>query len=36
MPPEASSPEEEDTLFDKDPWVDAPIGKIDYGYNVKC
>lgn len=35
MPAEASSPEEDEALFDDEPWIDAPISKIDYGYNVK-
>lgn len=36
MPPEAPSLEADEDLFDKHPWVDAPIAKIDYGYNIKC
>ena len=35
MPPQASTPEEDEALFDKEPWIDGPINKLDYGYNVK-
>ncbi|KAH8909537.1 trimeric LpxA-like protein [Coniochaeta sp. PMI_546] len=35
LPSEASSPEEDDALLSKWPWIDVPITKFDYGYNVK-
>ncbi|KAH8894994.1 acetyltransferase [Thozetella sp. PMI_491] len=34
-PPEGPSPEADESLFDDYPWVEGPITKIDYGYNVK-
>ena len=34
MPPPAATPEDDEALFQDDPWIDAPI-KMDYGYNVK-
>lgn len=34
LPPPASTPEEDDKLFEDDPWVEGPI-HIDYGTNVK-
>lgn len=34
LPAEAATSEEDDALFDDEPWVEAPI-HIDYGYNVK-
>ncbi len=34
LPPEAATAEEDESLFQDDPWVDVPI-KMDYGYNVK-
>ncbi|KXX80402.1 Maltose O-acetyltransferase [Madurella mycetomatis] len=34
LPPQASTPEDDDRLFSEYPWVDGPI-KFDYGYNTK-
>lgn len=34
LPPEAATPEEDDELFDDDPWIEPPVA-MDYGYNVK-
>ncbi|KAF3895275.1 Acetyltransferase, CysE/LacA/LpxA/NodL family [Trichophyton interdigitale] len=34
MPPQAATQEEDDALFEDDPWVEAPI-RIDYGCNFK-
>jgi len=34
LPPQASTPEEEETLFKEDPWVDGPL-KVDYGTNLR-
>jgi hypothetical protein len=36
LPPRAPTPEEDDALLNKYPWIDGPITKLDYGYNVKC
>ncbi len=35
LPPVSASPEEDDGLFDDYPWVEGPVTKIDYGYNIK-
>ncbi|OIW33270.1 galactoside O-acetyltransferase [Coniochaeta ligniaria NRRL 30616] len=35
LPSEAPSPEEDDALLSTWPWIDGPITKLDYGYNVK-
>ncbi|KAF2875265.1 maltose O-acetyltransferas-like protein [Massariosphaeria phaeospora] len=34
LPSPAATPEEDDKLFENDPWVESPIN-IDYGYNVR-
>lgn len=34
MPPLAATPEEDDALFDNDPWVEPPV-HIDYGTNIR-
>jgi acetyltransferase-like isoleucine patch superfamily enzyme len=34
LPPQASTPEEDDKLFENDPWIEPPLA-MDYGYNVK-
>lgn len=34
LPPLAATPEEDDQLFDDDPWIEPPVN-MDYGYNVK-
>jgi acetyltransferase-like isoleucine patch superfamily enzyme len=34
LPPQASTPEEDDALFEEEPWVMPPIN-MDYGHNVK-
>jgi acetyltransferase-like isoleucine patch superfamily enzyme len=34
LPPQAATEEEDEALFEDDPWVQPPI-RIDYGYNVK-
>ncbi|KAJ4298179.1 hypothetical protein N0V90_006078 [Kalmusia sp. IMI 367209] len=34
LPPSAATPEEDDRLFEDDPWVQSPVN-MDYGYNVK-
>ena len=34
LPPQAATPEEDDTLFEDDPWVEPPLA-MDYGYNVR-
>ncbi|KAH7408519.1 maltose O-acetyltransferase-like protein [Phaeosphaeria sp. MPI-PUGE-AT-0046c] len=34
LPPQASTPDEDDKLFEEDPWVEPPLA-MDYGYNVK-
>lgn len=34
MPPQAATPEEDDALFEDDPWVEPPLA-MDYGYNVR-
>lgn len=34
LPPEASTPEDDDKLFDNDPWVEPPV-VMDYGFNVR-
>lgn len=34
LPPPASTPEEDEELFQDDPWVEPPVA-MDYGYNVK-
>ena len=36
IPPEAPTAEEDEDLLGKYPWIDAPICKMDYGYNIKC
>ncbi|KAF2204283.1 maltose O-acetyltransferas-like protein [Delitschia confertaspora ATCC 74209] len=33
LPPQASTPEEDDKLFKDDPWVEPSV-KLDYGFNV--
>ena len=35
LPPVAATEAEDEALFADYPWVDAPITKIDYGYNVR-
>jgi hypothetical protein len=35
LPSEAASSEEDDALLARYPWIDGPITKVDYGYNVK-
>ncbi len=35
LPPVAASEAEDEALFADYPWVDAPITKLDYGYNVR-
>lgn len=34
LPPVKENPEEDDALFENDPWVEPPI-RMDYGFNVK-
>jgi acetyltransferase-like isoleucine patch superfamily enzyme len=34
LPPQASTPEEDDALFEEEPWVMPPIN-MDYGHNIK-
>ncbi|KAF1972819.1 maltose O-acetyltransferas-like protein [Bimuria novae-zelandiae CBS 107.79] len=34
LPPEAATPEEDEKLFEDDPWIAPPVN-MDYGYNVK-
>lgn len=34
LPPQAATPEEDDKLFEDDPWIAPPVN-MDYGYNVK-
>jgi acetyltransferase-like isoleucine patch superfamily enzyme len=34
LPPQASDPEEDEKLFEDDPWVMPPVA-MDYGHNVK-
>ena len=34
LPPPASTPEEDEALFDNDPWVEPPV-HIDYGTNIR-
>jgi acetyltransferase-like isoleucine patch superfamily enzyme len=34
LPPQAVTPEEDDKLFEDDPWVMPPLA-MDYGYNVR-
>jgi acetyltransferase-like isoleucine patch superfamily enzyme len=34
LPPIAATPEEDDKLFEDDPWIEPPVN-MDYGYNVK-
>lgn len=33
LPPQASTPEEDDKLFENDPWIEPPV-IMDFGYNV--
>lgn len=35
LPPKAATEEEDEELLQDLAWVDRPIGKIDYGYNIK-
>jgi hypothetical protein len=34
MPLQAPTPDEDDKLFEDDPWIESPIN-MDYGHNVK-
>ena len=34
LPPQASTPEDDEELFEDDPWVEPPV-VIDYGFNVR-
>lgn len=34
LPPVKENPEEDDALFENEPWVETPI-RMDYGFNVK-
>jgi acetyltransferase-like isoleucine patch superfamily enzyme len=34
LPPPAATPEEDDKLFEDDPWIEPPVN-MDYGFNVK-
>ncbi|KAL1591850.1 hypothetical protein SLS59_010028 [Nothophoma quercina] len=34
LPPQAATPEEDDALFEDDPWIEPPLA-MDYGYNVR-
>jgi hypothetical protein len=34
LPPKDATPDE-DALLGTYPWIDGPITKIDYGYNVR-
>jgi acetyltransferase-like isoleucine patch superfamily enzyme len=34
LPPPASTPEDDDKLFENEPWIEPPLA-MDYGYNVK-
>ena len=34
LPPQAATPDEDDALFEDDPWVEPPLA-MDYGYNVR-
>ncbi|KAH7558829.1 maltose O-acetyltransferase-like protein [Bipolaris maydis] len=34
LPPQAQSAEEDDKLFENDPWIEPPMA-MDYGYNVR-
>ncbi|EMD63547.1 hypothetical protein GGP41_005797 [Bipolaris sorokiniana] len=34
LPPQAQSSEEDDRLFENDPWIEPPMA-MDYGYNVR-
>lgn len=35
LPPPAATEEEDDILLQDEPYIDAPITKVDYGFNVK-
>ncbi|TLD30812.1 hypothetical protein PspLS_01983 [Pyricularia sp. CBS 133598] len=35
LPPVAATAQDDDALFEEYPWIDTPITKMDYGYNVK-
>ncbi|CAG8980648.1 hypothetical protein HYALB_00013059 [Hymenoscyphus albidus] len=35
LPPPASTEEEDEILLQDEPYIDAPITKVDYGFNVK-
>ncbi|KAH9429782.1 hypothetical protein MCOR02_009517 [Pyricularia oryzae] len=35
LPLVAATAENDDALFEEYPWIDGPITKMDYGYNVK-
>ncbi|KAF1847547.1 maltose O-acetyltransferas-like protein [Cucurbitaria berberidis CBS 394.84] len=34
LPPQASTSEDDDKLFENDPWIEPPLA-MDYGYNVR-
>ena len=34
LPPQAATPQEDEKLFEDDPWIAPPVN-MDYGYNVK-
>ncbi|KAH7344328.1 maltose O-acetyltransferase-like protein [Pyrenochaeta sp. MPI-SDFR-AT-0127] len=34
LPPQASTSDEDDRLFENDPWIEPPLA-MDYGYNVR-
>lgn len=34
LPPKLDDPAADEALFEKEPWIEAPV-KIDYGFNVK-
>jgi acetyltransferase-like isoleucine patch superfamily enzyme len=34
LPPQADTPEDDDKLFEDDPWIEPPLA-MDYGYNVR-
>ncbi|KAF2641151.1 maltose O-acetyltransferas-like protein [Massarina eburnea CBS 473.64] len=34
LPPPAATPEDDDKLFDDDPWIEPPVA-MDYGVNIK-
>lgn len=35
LPPVADTPEADAALFDDEPWVEVPLTRIDYGFNIR-